>query len=94
MTRGLLGAIVSATLLCGAAAPAFADHDDHHGRSRGQHEHREDAYHGHRGGHYYRPRSYYYEPRPEVYYYAPPPVYVPPRPPSFGLNLVFPFHFD
>lgn len=90
MTRVLLAVV----LLCGMApSPAFADRDDHHGHRRGRHDHHDYDRHRYRE-HYYRPRTYYYQPRPEVYYYAPPPVYAPPRPPSFGLNLVFPFHFD
>jgi hypothetical protein len=74
---------IAGVLCVVAAGPAQADWDDRH----------EGHHHGHHR--YYRER--YYAPQPEVYYaprtelYYAPPVYVPP-PPSWGLNLVFPFH--
>ncbi|HEY2389242.1 MAG TPA: hypothetical protein VGK30_20000 [Candidatus Binatia bacterium] len=82
-----------ATALAGLAlcalmvGPARADDHDHW-----RHGHRRYEHHG--TVHAYRPyyyRSYRYE--PGGYYYTPPPLYVEPPPPSFGLNLVFPFHF-
>ena len=91
MTRRIVVAVLAACMLTAVGAvPARADHHDRHDRWRHRHWHEE---------HYVRPRGYYYEPRTYYYsepsyYYAPPPVYVPPRRPSFGLNLVFPFHID
>ena len=89
----LVQAAAVAGLLCGlAATPARADDDSHRHHWNGRH-------HGEYREHYYRPqthyyrdygRDYYYE-EPRVQYYAAPRVYVP-APPSFGLNLVFPFH--
>jgi len=92
----LMHAAAVAGLLAGlVATPALAkDHHKHH-RDDDDWHHRNswhnDSYRSH---HYYRDydRSYYYS-EPRSYYYSEPRVYVPvPPPPSFGLNLVFPFH--
>ena len=90
----LTHAMVLAGLMCAlTASPALADRDKHHKKwNRGRHHEYYDSHQSRRR--YYRDydRTYYYS-EPRVEYYAQPRVYVPvPPPPSFGLNLVFPFH--
>ncbi len=92
MTHRLLAPALCA--LMGAAllgSPALADEHGHH---RHWEHHRHWGHHGHVHAHrpYYH-RAYEYEPGGYYSYYTPPPLYAEPPPPSFGLNLVFPFRF-
>jgi hypothetical protein len=82
--RSLLLAALGGALMLSAAAPAYADRDDHdHGGPRHHEEHR---WHGDRDWDH---RGYYAPPvvvGPPAYsgYYAPPPVYYAPPPAYYG----------
>lgn len=83
--RKLILAALGATVMLGAAAPAFADRDDWRGRDWRRQEWREHEWREHhrwdRG--YYRPPVIVAPP----VYYAPPPVYY--APPAVGFGFTY-----